>query len=102
MSTTATPSADRINMTTQATRATSGKLAVPYKALGAGLADYQIVTTLCPGGKDRMRRLMELVRHRRLDLTPLLTHSFSLDHIADEYELFASRRDGVLKVAIKP
>ena len=80
----------------------SGKLAVPYKAFGAGLADYQIVTTLCPGGKDRMRRLMELVRHRRLDLAPLLTHSFSLDHIADAYELFASRRDGVLKVAIKP
>lgn len=78
----------------------SGKLAVPYKAFGAGLADYQIVTTLCPGGKDRMRRLMALVRHGRLDLTPLITHRFSLDRIADAYELFASRRDGVIKVAI--
>src|SRR6185295_9565500 len=31
----------------------SGKLAIPYEAFGAGLADYRIVTTLCPGGKER-------------------------------------------------
>jgi threonine dehydrogenase-like Zn-dependent dehydrogenase len=49
-----------------------------------------------------MRRLMEIVRHGRLDLTPLLTHTFSLDRIGDAYELFGERRNGVLKVAIKP
>jgi len=80
----------------------SGKLAVPYDAFGAGIADVEIVTTLCPGGKERMRRLMALVQHGRLDLTPLLTHRFPLDRILDAYELFANRRDGVLKVAITP
>src|SRR5437868_2131831 len=30
----------------------SGKLQVPYDAFAAGLGDYKIVTTLCPGGKD--------------------------------------------------
>ena len=60
------------------------------------------MTTLCPGGKERMRRLMEIVRRGRVDLTPLLTHTFSLDEIAAGYELFGERRDGVLKVAIKP
>jgi alcohol dehydrogenase len=80
----------------------SGKLAMPHDALGAGLADIEIVTTLCPGGKERMRRLMALVQHGRLDLTPLLTHRFPLERIADAYELFASRREGVLKVAITP
>jgi threonine dehydrogenase-like Zn-dependent dehydrogenase len=80
----------------------SGKLAVPYEAFGAGLADYRIVTTLCPGGKERMRRLMEMVRTGRLDLRPLLTHRFPLDRIGDAYKLFAERRDGVMKVAIKP
>jgi len=60
------------------------------------------VTTLCPGGKERMRRLIEVVRQGRVDLTPLLTHSFSLDQIGEAYELFGSRRDGVLKVAIRP
>jgi alcohol dehydrogenase len=80
----------------------SGKLALPYDAFGAGLADVEIVTTLCPGGKERMRRLMALVQHGRLDLTPLLTHRYPLDRIAEAYELFASRRDGVMKVAITP
>src|SRR6476646_8472525 len=40
----------------------SGKLEMPYDAFAAGLGDHRIVTTLCPGGKERMRRLMELVR----------------------------------------
>jgi threonine dehydrogenase-like Zn-dependent dehydrogenase len=80
----------------------AGKLQIPYEALAAGLGDHRIVTTLCPGGKERMRRLMEVVRSGRIDLTPLLTHTFSLDKIRDAYELFGERRDGVLKVAIKP
>jgi threonine dehydrogenase-like Zn-dependent dehydrogenase len=45
---------------------------------------------------------MELVRQRRLDLTPLLTHTFSLDRITEAYQLFGERREGVIKVAIKP
>src|SRR5205085_359917 len=59
----------------------SGKVQIPYEAFAAGLGDYRIVTTLCPGGKERMRRLMEVVRHGRVDLTPLLTHTFPLDEI---------------------
>ena len=80
----------------------SGKLQIPYDAFAAGIGDHRIVTTLCPGGKERMRRLMETVRRGRVDLTPLLTHTFSLDEITEGYKLFGERRDGVLKVAIKP
>lgn len=80
----------------------SGKLHVPYDAFAAGIGDYRIVTTLCPGGKERMTRLMELVRHRRIDLAPLLTHRFSLENIAEAYDLFGRRGEGVLKVAVKP
>ena len=80
----------------------SGKLQIPYEAFAAGIGDHRIVTTLCPGGKERMRRLMEVVRRGRVDLTPLLTHTFSLDQISDAYDLFGERMDGVLKVAIKP
>ncbi len=80
----------------------SGKLQVPYDAFAAGIGDYRIVTTLCPGGKERMRRLMEVVRARRVDLAPLITHRFSLDEIAEAYKLFGERADGVMKVAIKP
>ncbi len=80
----------------------SGKLAIPLEPFAAGLGDHKIVTTLCPGGKERMRRLMELVRHGRLDLTPLLTHTFSLEQITEAYRLFGERRESVIKVAIKP
>ena len=79
----------------------SGKLQIPYDAFAAGIGDHRIVTTLCPGGKERMRRLMEIVRAGRVDLTPLLTHRFSLDNITEGYRLFGQRSDGVLKVAIK-
>ena len=42
----------------------SGKLVAPYEAIYAGLGDQRIVTTLCPGGKERMRRLMAMVAQR--------------------------------------
>ena len=80
----------------------SGKLQVPYDAFAAGLGDHTIVTTLCPGGKERMGRLMRMVESGRFDPTPLITHRFALDQIGEAYELFGNRRDGVLKVAIRP
>jgi threonine dehydrogenase-like Zn-dependent dehydrogenase len=80
----------------------SGKLQIPYEAFAAGLGDHRIVTTLCPGGKERMRRLMELVRHGRVDFTPLLTHTVPLDKITEGYRIFGERLDGVLKVAVRP
>lgn len=80
----------------------SGKLTLPLDAIAAGLGDHQIVTTLCPGGKERMRRLMNVVASGRVGLEPLVTHRFKLDEIERAYELFANQRDGVLKVAITP
>ena len=80
----------------------SGKLALPYDAFAAGLGDHRIVTTLCPGGKERMRRLISLVQSGRFDPLPLLTHRFALADIGEAYALFGERRDGVLKVAITP
>lgn len=80
----------------------SGKLEIPYEAFAAGIGDHKIATTLCPGGKERMRRLMEVVRYGRIDFTPLLTHRFKLADIPAAYELFGERADGVLKVAIQP
>jgi alcohol dehydrogenase len=80
----------------------SGKLVAPYEAIYAGLADQRIVTTLCPGGKERMRRLMTMVEQERMDLTPLVTHRFALEDLRNAYELFSRQQDGVMKVAIYP
>lgn len=80
----------------------SGHLTVPLDAFAAGLGDHQIVTSLCPGGKERMRRLMSIVAAKRFPFGDLVTHSFRLNQIEDAYDLFAHQRDGVMKVAIRP
>jgi threonine dehydrogenase-like Zn-dependent dehydrogenase len=80
----------------------SGKLVAPYEAFYAGLGDQKIVTTLCPGGKERMRRLMAMIERGRVDLAPFVTHAFALDDIETAFDLFSHQRDGVLKVALYP
>lgn len=80
----------------------STDLTLPLDAFGAGLGDNKIVTSLCPGGKERMRRLMNVIESGRVDLEPLVTHRYKLDDIVEAYDLFANQRDGVLKIAITP
>jgi alcohol dehydrogenase len=80
----------------------SAPLTLPLDAFAAGLGDHKIVTTLCPGGKERMRRLMSVIEGGRANLKELVTHRFKLDDIEKAYELFSHQRDGVLKVAITP
>lgn len=80
----------------------SADLKIPLDAFAAGLGDHKIVTTLCPGGKERMRRLVEIVASSRIDTRSLVTHRFKLDQIEQAYELFSNQRDGVVKVAITP
>ena len=77
-------------------------LTIPLDAFAAGLGDHTIVTTLCPGGKERMRRLMDVIQSGRVDLKPLVTHRFKLNDVEAAYDLFSHQRDGVLKVALTP
>jgi len=80
----------------------SSDLTIPLSAFAAGLGDHTIITALCPGGKERMRRLMNVVQSSRADFGLLVTHHFALDDIVAAYDLFSQQRDGVLKVAITP
>ena len=80
----------------------SEDLSIPLAQFAAGLGDHTIRTALCPGGKERMRRLMNVIAANRLDLGVLVTHQRKLDEIVEAYDLFAHQRDGVLKIAIKP
>lgn len=80
----------------------SEDLRIPLGPFVAGLGNHTIVTTLCPGGKERMRRLMSVVASGRIDASVLVTHRFGLEAIEEAYDLFAHQRDGVLKVAITP
>ncbi|WP_027950321.1 NAD(P)-dependent alcohol dehydrogenase [Haliea salexigens] len=78
----------------------SSDLSIPLGAFAAGLGDHRIVTSLCPGGKERMRRLMSVIQSSRLDLKPMVTHRYALDDIVAAYDLFSHQRDGVLKIAL--
>ncbi len=80
----------------------STDLTIPLGAFAAGLGDHKIITTLCPGGKERMRRLMSVIASGRVDLGAMVTHRFKLADIEAAYDLFGHQRDGVLKVAITP
>nr|WP_290696362.1 NAD(P)-dependent alcohol dehydrogenase [Halomonas sp. UBA3074] len=79
----------------------SEDLTIPLGAFCAGLGDHKIITSLCPGGKERMLRLMSMIASGRIDLGPLVTHRYLLEDIVEAYDLFSHQRDGVLKVALK-
>lgn len=80
----------------------SGHLTIPLDAFTAGLGDHTIRTTLCPGGKERMRRLMSVVAAKRFPFRDLVTHTFRLSAIEAAYDLFSHHGDGVLKIALRP
>ena len=62
----------------------------------------RIVTTLCPSGRDRMEHLLRLLEHGSVDLTPLFTHRMKLADAPKAIDLFRSKAEGVLKIAITP
>lgn len=80
----------------------SEDLTIPLSAFFNDPATTEIYTALCPGGKERMRRLLNIVASGRVNLGPLVSHEYRLDDIVAAYDLFANQRDNVLKVAIKP
>jgi len=62
----------------------------------------KIVTTLCPSGRDRMEHLLALLQNGSVDLTALFTHRLKLADAPKAYDLFRSKTEGVLKIAITP
>jgi L-iditol 2-dehydrogenase len=49
-----------------------------------------------------MPRVIELVAGRRLRLAELITHRFVLEDFSEAYATFTERRDGALKVIVRP
>ena len=62
----------------------------------------KVVTTLCPSGSARMESLLALIENAKIDLHPLFTHRMTLDETPKAYDLFRSKAEGVLKIAITP
>ena len=60
--------------------------------------------TFKTGGVDgcNCAQTLDLIAAGKLDTTPLITHTYPLKDIDAAYQLFESRREGVIKVAIQP
>ena len=74
---------------------------VPRAEWGVGMADKTIRTGLCPGGKERMSRLLRLIEMGRLDPTPLTTHAFPFADIGTAFEMMKTKEDGIVKPLIE-
>ncbi|MDQ0287290.1 threonine dehydrogenase-like Zn-dependent dehydrogenase [Desulfofundulus luciae] len=73
---------------------------IPRLAWGVGMSDKTIRTGLCPGGKERMKRLLRLIETGRIDPTPLTTHRFKFEEVEKAFHLMATKEDGIIKPLI--
>ncbi|HEY2732997.1 MAG TPA: zinc-binding dehydrogenase [Polyangiales bacterium] len=68
--------------------------------VNAIFSQFTFVTSMCPGGTERLNYLLGLIQSGKVDLTPLWTHDRKLSDIANVYEMFRKRQDGALKIAL--
>ncbi|HSC58240.1 MAG TPA: NAD(P)-dependent alcohol dehydrogenase [Gemmatimonadales bacterium] len=75
-------------------------LRIPRVAWGVGMSDKTIRTGLCPGGRERMMRLLRLIENGRVDPTPLTTHRFPFAELDKAFELMSTKGDRIIKPLI--
>lgn len=75
-------------------------LQVPREAWGVGMSDKTIRTGLCPGGKERMGRLLRLLETGRVDPTPLTTHKFKFWDLERAFHMMETKEEGIIKPLI--
>jgi isopropanol dehydrogenase (NADP+) len=74
---------------------------IPRIDWGVGMGDKTIRTALCPGGKERMSRLLRLLETGRVDPTPMTTHTFDFEQLDRAFEMMKSKADGIIKPLIR-
>ncbi|HMS85273.1 MAG TPA: hypothetical protein PKD12_16650, partial [Nitrospira sp.] len=73
---------------------------MPRQEWGVGMSDKVIRTGLCPGGAERMKRLMRLLDKGRVNPLPLTTHRFPFTNVEKAFDLMRTKADGILKPLI--
>lgn len=73
---------------------------IPRMEWGVGMAEIDIVTDLCPGGRLRISRLLRLLEQERVDPTKMTTHEFDFQDIRDAFDLMDSKEDDIIKPLI--
>jgi len=75
-------------------------LSIPLPEFGLGMGDKQIRTALCPGGRERMMRLLRLLESGRVDPTPLTTHRFLFSQVERAFQMMETKEDNIVKPLI--
>jgi threonine dehydrogenase-like Zn-dependent dehydrogenase len=73
---------------------------IPRLDWGVGMSDHVIRTALCPGGSERMGRLLRLIGGGRVDPTPLTTHRFGFGEVERAFRMMQAHDDGIVKPLI--
>lgn len=73
---------------------------IPREEWGVGMAEIDIVTDLCPGGRLRIRRLLRMLENDRFDPTKMTTHEFEFDEIEEAFRMMDEKEDGIIKPLI--
>jgi isopropanol dehydrogenase (NADP+) len=70
---------------------------IPRIEWGVGMAEKTIRTSLCPGGRLRLQRLLRLLENEKIDPTRLTTHKFKFSQTDKAFETMDKKLDGVIK-----
>ncbi len=73
---------------------------IPRLDWGVGMSDKTIRTALCPGGNERMKRLLRLIERGRVDPLPMTTHRFGFNDIEKAFGMMQTKEDGMVKPLI--
>jgi threonine dehydrogenase-like Zn-dependent dehydrogenase len=73
---------------------------IPRLDWGVGMSDKTIRTALCPGGSERMSRLMRLIQTKRVDPLSMTTHRFKFGDIEKAFRMMQTKEDGMIKPLI--
>lgn len=104
--------ADSLNTAILATRETGtiasvnfydiqDKLEIPTLAWGLGMSHKDIRCGFCPGGAERIRRMLEVIKYGRIDPAKLVTHRFyGLDSIPEAFKLMDKKAPDLIKPVV--
>ena len=76
-------------------------LPIPRLEWGNGMAHKTIVGGLTPGGRDRMERLVKLVKYNRINPSGLVTHKFhGFEYIENALLLMKEKPEDLIKPVV--
>ena len=73
-------------------------LSMPAFSWGLGMANKDIRGGFCPGGAQRIRKMMDVIRYAPLDTTKLISHTFrGFEKMEDAFLLMDSKVSDLIK-----